>query len=333
MPFEQTPRSTPPVTRQAMTPGEYHFECLCRGVLLLHRKYPPVWVARDGPRPKVRWPKRLRLPLRVRAGDGYDRVLIGTPQTAEDLKALNGVAAEIVLARWYRRLGPQHGDDYFAALESRSRHEWEADFKALAQKWEGHWVLPRWLRWPWVLDSPEQAGGPWALRPRPLLLPPGQAPPAEAITCMPLYRDMSEEEWEAGRRAWVRFKRQILPRKRQHGEAFRFRLEVFDLFTELGSVTRVAVRLGKPKSTVSSALRAVLKDIPGITSAALTKLAQFGIDFDTFDPHRHVSGCAGCRRGELCKVIQAWSDCVAPMKGQREIPAGREPTALLKSGR
>jgi hypothetical protein len=138
---------------------------------------------------------------------------------------------------------------------------------------------------------------------------------------MPLYLDMTEEEREAGRRAWVRFKRQALPRKRQHGDALRFRLEVFDLHTELGSVTRVAVRLGKSRSTVSSALRAVRKDIP----VAATGTPDLG---------GHVANCVLCGQGhvEQCKQVQALLNQVAPLKGQLGMPAG-EPTSLLKSGR
>lgn len=297
-----------------MTPGEYRFQCLDRSVAFrkslfeFHRKYPPVFVARDGVTPQVRWPKRWRLPVRAREDDAHDRVLIGTPQTNKDLNVLNGFAAATVLTRWYRSLRPEHGAEYFRALGSSSRQEWEADLEALAQRWHG--VLPYWLRWPWAE----------VLRPRPQLLSPGQAPPADVIALIPVYADTIEEEKEASWRAAVRYRRQILPRKRQHGEALRFRLDVFDLFLQLRSVAKVAVRLGKPKSTVASAFRAVLKDIPG----AIT---------DAFDPHKHEKECASCGRGEPCKEMRAWSDRVAPMKGRRETPAGREPTPLLKSGR
>jgi hypothetical protein len=215
-------------------------------------------------------------------------------------------------------LEPEHGDEYFTALGSGSQQEWDADLKALAGRWPG--VSPRWLRWPWVLDSAEQARWPWALRPRPHLLSPGQALPADAIAFIPFRLDTTEEEHAASWKAATKFRRQILPRKRQHGRAFRFRLEVFDHFVHLGSVTRVAVRLRKSKSTVSSALQAVLKDIPG----AIT---------ETLDPHRHVEECMQCGKGKPCKEMQAWLDQVAPMQGGPDSPVGREPLPPLKSGR
>lgn len=251
MTLKQTPRPTK---------AAYHLDCLRRlpafteSVFEFHRKYPPVFVARDGLTPKVRWPKRWRLPVRAREDDGKGRVLVGTPQNAEEIEAVNGFSAELVLARWYRRLRPEDGDEYFTALGSGSRQEWDADFEELARRWP---TVPRsCLRWPWT-----------ALFPRPQLLSPRQSMPDGVVVLIPVYADTTETEVDDAWKAAMEVRRGHLGKRgtqrRDRPNDYSKRLKVYDSYLRHRNYRAVAVELGIPESTVRDVYREAFFDIHG----------------------------------------------------------------------
>lgn len=249
-----------------MTKSQYRLQCLRRSssfldsVLAFHQKYPPVFI-RSLPVARVPLPKWLAPLVRQRGN-----VLIGVPETPQDLERLSGLAAETAITNWGlrrtpsapkdgTRLLPADGASYFNALGAGSPEEWEKDFEAIKGKWTD--VPPSALRWP----AAEQ------FVPRPRIVGASAELPPGVLMLIPIYNDTTEAERDEVWREAMKLKRALygeeVTKRRTRLNLFEKKLRVWDAYQRLRNYRSVGRELRLPVSTVKRLRAAAFLDIEG----------------------------------------------------------------------
>jgi hypothetical protein len=98
------------------------------------------------------------------------------------------------------------------------------------------------------------------------------------------------------------------PRKRRRLDRVDFYLDVYDRAAKGEAFSRIALALGKRPSTVKSAFLAAARNIFGADQARPSKA---DVPLVGFDPDRHMTTCAVCKRAEsvasLCPAARAYA--------------------------